>query len=490
MGLKKNLLYNSLLSFSQVAFPLISIPYLSRILRPEGLGQVSFIDSLSYYFVVIAEFGIVTYGIKQVSRLRNDREALGRLVSDLLSLHILVSLVSMAIYILTVFLLYRHIGDLRFVLFSLSFLAVNSFACEWYFLGREEFRFVSLRSFATRTLGLISIFLLVNDSGDSIIYYAIIICSAMANQAWNAWRLFREIPVSFRAVRWKPHLPHLRVTYLISLVYSIVLMLDNVLLQLVSVSAAVAFYAFAAKLVRLSGGLVTDALLVFYPRTISLAHRNEQEQLQVTVMQVSQLILLLTIPMGAGIFLLADQFTLVYFGEAFAPLAHNLKILSLYPLVKAYSLFLNKQILMTYDKEKLILRGLALGAFVFLVLAFPLCYYFADKGMSFAIMGSELTVLLYNMQAVQRLGTHLRVLEQRTALEALAGSLLFVPIVWAGQWIESGLLAIMAEVLACLAVYALFLFFIARNRIALHIAHSFFPTLSLFKTSNRETRNR
>ena len=474
MSLKKNLAYNFLLSLSQIAFPLISIPYIARVLDPEGIGKVSFIDSLTYYFIVIAEAGIVSYGIREVSRRRDKPSELKKLVSDLVSLHLLTSAISLILYIGLVALLYKKINDIRLILFSVSFLLVNAFSCEWYFWGTEKFRYITLRSLVTRLLGLASIFLLINEKGDYIIYYGIITVTAIANLIWNSAKLFADVDIGFKKIEWKKHVHYLIITYQISLVYSVVILLDNVFLQVLSTSAAVAYYAFAAKVVRISGALVTDALLVFYPRTVSLIFNKENEAFRHTVLRSSQLIVLITIPMAAGIFLLADQFTIVYFGNAFIPLSLNLKILALYPLLKAFSLFLNKQLLMPFDKEKLVLRGLWIGAIAFIVATIPLSYWFADKGTSMAVLFSEIAVLTSNIYCVEKLRLNIPAVDYRTALQAVAGSLLFLPVKYLGsRFIDDQLIRIIVEVVCCVSLYFIFIVFIIKNEMAVPFLRSF-----------------
>ena len=152
-GVKQNLFYNFLLSISQILVPLISIPYVSRILDPEGIGRVGFVDGFTYYFVVLAEAGIMVYGIREVARCRQDKQALGQLVNELLSLHIRSSLISLILYAGAVWFLWSKVGDIRLLYFSVAFLLVNAFACEWYFIGQERFRYIALRSILIRLGG-------------------------------------------------------------------------------------------------------------------------------------------------------------------------------------------------------------------------------------------------------------------------------------------------------------------------------------------------
>jgi O-antigen/teichoic acid export membrane protein len=458
VSVKKNLLYTFLLSFSQVAFPLLSIPYISRILSPDGIGRVGFIDSLTYYFIVIAEFGIVTYGIREVARKRGDPIGLKKLVSELLSLHLLTSFISIAIYLLLLFVFYRQVDEIRLVYFSLSFLLVNAFYCEWYFWGTEKFKYITIRSLITRLLGLASIFLLVNQTDDYVIYYGIITGTAAINLLWNFFRLSKEVGISFRNLQWRKHLSTVSVTYRISLVYSVVIMLDNVFLQLLSTSIAVAYYMFAAKIVRIASALVTDTLLVMYPRIVTQVFEKKTEAMQATVQQSAQIIVLTTIPMAAGMFLLADKLTLVYFGAAFLPLAVNLKILCLYPFLKAFGLFLNKQLLMPFDKEKLVLRGLTIGMIVFILFTIPLSYFYADKGMSISIMVSELAVVIMNVFYIRESGVKISKVVRSSFLHAVLGTLFFLPVIYLTEQVSPDLLVqLVAAMVLCILLYFAFL---------------------------------
>jgi O-antigen/teichoic acid export membrane protein len=458
VSLKKNLLYNFLLSASQVAFPLISIPYISRVLHPEGIGKVGFIDSLTSYFIVIAEFGIVTYGIREVSRKRDQPGELRILVSELVSLHVLTSAASAALYLLLQILLYPQVNNSLLLLISVSFLLTNALACEWYFWGTEKFKFITFRSLTTRVLGLASIFMLVKQPPDYIYYYAIIAGTAIVNLVWNFFKMRSEVGFSFRPVSWRKHIRAVLITYMISLVYSVVIMLDNVFLQMLSTSVAVAYFMMAAKVVRISGALITDTLLVFYPRTVYHAHKNEVEALQETVLYSARMIVLATIPMAAGIFLLAEKLTRVYLGETFLPLAANLKIMALYPFLKAYSLFLNKQLLMPFDRERLVLNGLLIGAVVFVLATIPLTHLWADKGTSMAIMLSELVVLIANFYYVQRLRTGLTLVDWKSMLQAVLGAALFAPIIHGVEKISPDLLLqLIVAIFFCILAYFVFL---------------------------------
>jgi O-antigen/teichoic acid export membrane protein len=466
-SLKKNLAYNYLLSFSQVFLPLISIPWVSRALDPDGIGRVGFIDSFTYYFITIAEFGIMVYGIRAVARVRHDKERLPKLVSELMALHVVSSSLALVLYIISVYSVWEKINDVRLLMFSLSFLLVNFFACEWYFLGMEEFKYITMRSLLTRIAGMVCIFLLINEREDYYIYYGIISCAAIVNSVWNNIILFRKLPISFRKVQWWKHIRYTWVTFLISLTYSVTLLLDNVLLRLMSTDAAVGYYSFSMKMAKTAALLLTDALLVFFPRIVSFIQEDKREQLNSIVLRTVQLIIVIAVPVCTGLFLLSHELVMVFLGEKFLPAVNNLRILSFFPILRGYNLFLSKQVLIPYNKERLYLISLACGAALFIPLTLVLSYLYADIGACYALLGAELLTLSLNYNYAKRTDPLLSLFDQKGFFQCLVCAALFFPVIMLLRfWLESSLVIIITSIAICATLYFASLTFVFRNEFA------------------------
>ncbi len=474
-SLKKNLVYNFLLSSSQLLLPLISIPYISRVLHPDGIGRVSFIDSFTYYFITVAEFGIMVYGTREIARVKGNMEERKKLVSELLALHVMSSLCALVLYLISVYFVWNKINDVRLLLFSLSFLLVNFFACEWYFFGMEEFKYITLRSLITRFAGLISIFILIKSSNDYYIYYAIIVLSAIANSIWNNILLFRQLPISFKGINWKKHIKYTWVTYLISIISSITLLLDNVLLRLMSTVDAVGLYAFSIKMAKVSSILMTDTLLVFFPRIVMLLKEENKDELQNVVLRNIQLLILFSLPICTGLFLLSDQLIVVFLGKGFLLAITDLKILAIYPFLKSYNLFLSKQILIPHNKERLFLKSLAISAVIFVALALPLSYYYADKGTCYAIVCSEIIALVINYYYAKSVNNFLKIFAWKSFFHALIGVIVFIPVIYlirrAGF---SEIVSLVLSVLTCFVLYLILEVFVIRNEFMVSAKNIFF----------------
>lgn len=446
--------------------PLISIPYISKVLHPEGVGRVSFIDSLSYCFVAIAEFGIVAYGIREIAQVRSDKKLLRKLVSELIILHCITSAFTLLFYGITVFVLWSGIGDIRLVYFSCLFLLINAFACEWYFWAFEKFGYITLRSFVSRLLAVIALLLLVKAPGDYYIYYCIIAMAAILNLLANFINVCRELGLTVKNIHWKRHVKYTMPTYLISLVYSIMLWFDNVLLSLVSTTAVVGIYALSIKMIRICTNLFTDMFLVLYPRTANLLHQDENKQLQQTISNSVQFIFVITIPASAGLFLLSEPLVKALLGVQFYEVMANLRILALLPLVKTYSLFLNKQILMSHGKDKLTLFSLVTGSGAYIVLMLLLSYMFNSRGACYAMALAELIILSINYRFVKKHFPEMKIFDSASLFQSLLASLLFIPVIWfLNRYVTSPVLVVLLSVIVCILLYFLFQWQIMKNKL-------------------------
>jgi len=445
--------------------PLISIPYISRVLNPEGVGRVSFIDSFTYYFLVMAEFGIVVYGIREVARVRDNKAALSKLVSELLSLHVISSLITVLVYSVAVYFAWHKIRDPRLLMFSFSFLLVNSFVCEWYYWGQERFKFITTRSLFTRIAGLVSIFILVREPDDYYLYYGIIVLAAIGNILLSIGTLISEIKISLKNLDLKKHIKRTWVTYSISLLYSISVMLDNVLLGLVAAASFVAFYAFAIKLIRLSSVALTDTLLVFFPHSVALLHANENDKFQEIILKSVRLIIMFSVPISAGVFLFSDQIVQVFFGASFQQIAADLRILSLVPILKCYNLFLSKQVLLAYDKEKLYVKSLITAGAIFIVSTLILSSVYKDIGACYAILGYEAILVLMNLFYARRVAPQLSLYDWRMLLISVAGVVLFLPVrYFFDKWAEVNGVSLATVILLCALLYLGYLWAVMQGR--------------------------
>lgn len=177
-----------------------------------------------------------------------------------------------------------------------------------------------------------------------------------------------------------------------------------------------------------------------------------------------QLLIFFSVPICAGVFLLAEPLVIIFLGEQFIPATDNLKILATFPLLKSYNLFLSKQILISHNREKLYLNGLLVTSIVFVILMLILSYKYADTGASYAIMSAEILLLVINYYYVRKTSTHLQVFDARTFIHSLIGASLFIPIVYLiRMMVPSPLPVLIISIGSCFIVYIIIQSFVIRN---------------------------
>jgi len=183
--MKKNYLFNLLLSVSNILFPILSFPYVSRIIGPTGIGKVQFVTTFAQYFSLIAALGIPIYGVREIAKSKHDKNKLSLVFSELTSIYLLTSLVLSAIYLALVFLFPFFKADRTLYLLSVMLVISGFSSIDWFYEGLEEFKTVALRSVVVRMISLALMFLLIRTSGDYFYYLLIIIFTTIANNAVN-----------------------------------------------------------------------------------------------------------------------------------------------------------------------------------------------------------------------------------------------------------------------------------------------------------------
>ena len=186
-SVRLNYLMNCILTASSMIFPLLSYPYVSRILQPDGMGKVAFANSIVSYFAMVAMLGIPTYGIRACAKVRDDKNQLSQLVWELLILNFATTLITCVLFGICIVLVPRFAQDkLLFVLMGSS-MFFQMLGVEWLFRALEEYSYITIRSLIFKIIALCMMFLFIADGEDYIIYgvltvAAIVGCVMMANR--------------------------------------------------------------------------------------------------------------------------------------------------------------------------------------------------------------------------------------------------------------------------------------------------------------------
>jgi len=215
--------------------------------------------------------------------------------------------------------------------------------------------------------------------------------------------------------------------------------------------------------VRIGSTVLTDSFLVFFPRIVSLSNEMKFDQLQQKLQLNIQFIILLAVPMGVGLFLVADELVAVFFGSKFLAIGINVRILSVYPLVKGVSLFLSNPILLAHNKERAYLKNLVCTSALFFILAFLLGSTMESAGICLAVVLTDLALVIANYVTVRRFFSY-SVFDLTTIVHAFLASLGFIPVILIiRHYVPTDLLRLTISMVCCMAIYGTILILLKNN---------------------------
>ena len=165
-SLKINAILNGMKGLLQVIFPLITFPYISRVLGVGNIGKYNFASSIVSYFLLLAALGIATYAIREGARIRNDRKLFNEFFSEIFSINIISTIVSYILLFICVTTVH-YFKSYEVLIFILSWqIFFTTISVEWVYSVYEDYLFITIRSFFFQCLSLILVFLLVRTSND------------------------------------------------------------------------------------------------------------------------------------------------------------------------------------------------------------------------------------------------------------------------------------------------------------------------------------
>ncbi|MDE7444058.1 MAG: flippase [Muribaculaceae bacterium] len=474
-SLKYNFALNVANTVVGLLFPLITFPYVSRVLEPDGIGLVQYFQSIIAYISLLCTLGIPIYAIREVARHQHDTISRNKLTIEILLLHLLLSVVGYII-VAVLFLLADSISanTTLFLILSIS-IFLNTIGAIWFFQAIEDFTYITVRSLLVRVASAILLFTMVKSSNDVIPYAIITVAADAGNNIFNVFRLrkfIRHTHIPISELNLKRHLiPALRV-FILNLITSIYINLDSVMLGAISTDSAVGYYTAATRITKAILGIVTALGVTLLPRLSGFLANGKLSEFHSTEKKALDFTILMTIPLTAGLILVAPQLIPVFSGDAYTPAILTLQIIAPTILFIGISTVVGMQILYSQGKEHLVIIATACGALVNLCLNIWLIPQLAQNGAAYGTVVAEFTVTLV-MLIIGRKYIHYKFLRHKN----LYLTLLFTAISLIGGYyaVSMASLSLFKHLLLQISVSVclyLLLLIISRNEFAISLISS------------------
>ncbi len=396
-NIKTNYAYNLINTVSGLLFPLLTFPYAARVLLADGVGQVQFFSSIISYIALFSGLGIPLYAIREIAKHKDNADMQARTAAEILLLHLCLTLIGYAIVAVLCLSVNQIKEDIPlFLVLSLQ-LVFTVIGCEWFYQGIEEFRYITIRNLIVKTVAAACLFLIVKDKDDLMQYAAYTVIGTVGNNVFNFIRLrkyLRHRTGSLSGLNIIRHIrPALRI-FALNLISSIYVNLDTVMLGFLSGATAVGYYTGATKLTRMLLSIITALGTVMIPKMSHLHASGNREEFNRLAGKSLSFVNFLSLPMAAGLAILAPSLIHIFCGPSYGPAATTLSLIS--PIIFFISLsnVTGIQILYPQGKERLIIISTLSGAVLNLILNFLLIPRFRQDGAAIATVAAEMTVTL------------------------------------------------------------------------------------------------
>lgn len=459
-SVKRNFLFNILLVISNIVFPVLVFPYIARILGPQGLGNAHFALQFSRYFVTVASLGIPIYGMREVAKVKNKKQKLNKLVSELLLLNIITAFVSTLVYVIVLY----SSGTLQqnTDLFAIAALQVllGFLAIDWLFAGLEDFKIITIRSLTIRLVTVVFLLIFVKTEDDVFSYLLISILSILCGHLWNLFYAFTKVKFSFKSINIAHHLKPILIIFLMNVCIAMYTIFDTVWVGFLSTAASVGMYISAIKLSKIGIPIVSALGTVLLPRSARTFAANIQNPAH---LQTSfNFIVDLAMPIGVGMFLLAPELLQVFSGKAFSGAETAMRMLSFLPLFIGLSNLFGMQILSASGNDVLVLKSVFVGMIIHVLLNLLLVPIYAHNGAALSILITEVLVTLVTFYfAYQKFNIKFNL---NRLFNDLLLCLIFVPIIWMiKELVNIPSMVIVFSLSSCAALYIMAQYVIFKN---------------------------
>ncbi len=399
-SIKRNYIYNVIYQILLLVTPLITTPYLSRVLGADSIGKYSYVNSISAYFTMFATLGITTYGQREISYIQQDRGKRSITLWEIKSVQIVTSLIAAAAYVLFAL---SQTDSLFYLVFLFNILAVAA-DVTWFFQGLEEFGRIVLRNVIFKVISILCIFLFVKTRENLLLYgLDLTLVSFLSNVSfWFDLPKYVDKP---KKGTLKP-LRHIRtiITFFIpTIAVEIYTVLDKTMIGVITQDPFEnGYYEQALKVSKMALTLVTSLGTVMLPRIGRHFQNGEQGAVQSLIYRAYRFVWLLGIPLCLGLIGISDNFVPWFFGNGFLKVVPLLCILSFLILAIGINNVTGIQYLIPTKRQNLYTLTVITGAAVNFCLNMVLIRFMGAMGAAVASVAAETVIAILQLWIIRK----------------------------------------------------------------------------------------
>ncbi|SNR60922.1 flippase [Desulfurobacterium atlanticum] len=412
---KKRLLENFIsLSFLQGAnyiLPLITLPYLVRVLGPEKFGLIAFAQAFIQYFNILTDYGFNLSATREISIHRENKEKIAEIFSSVMIIKFALLILSFIIMTIIVFSFEKFRKDWLVYYLTFGMVVGQVLFPIWFFQGMERMKYITFLNITAKLIFTVAIFIFVHKVSD---YFYVPLLNSLGfciAGILALWIIFRNFNLSFKVPKFitiKYQLKEGWYIFISTVAISLYTISNTFILGLFTNNTVVGYYSAAEKIVKAVQGLLAPLSQTIYPYISKLVKESEEKGLKF-IQKVTFIIGGISFLLSLILFFFADLIVKILLGNKYEASIVVLRILAFLPFIIALSNIFGIQTMLTFNYKKAFSKILITASIINIFLAFVLVPLYQHIGISFAVLISEIFVTVSMFSYLQKKG--IKVLE-------------------------------------------------------------------------------
>ncbi len=450
-SITKNYMYNLIYQMLVLILPLITTPYISRVLGAENIGIYSYTISISTYFILFGSLGIAMYGQREIAYLQEKKEAYSKTFWEIVILRFITMAISIAIFCITFVKGEQY--QTYYAILVLELFA-NCLDISWFFAGLEEFKKTVIRNIAVKIISIICIFLFIKTQDDLVYYFVIYVLSTMIGNV-SLWAYLPKYlkKVKFSSLNVVKHLKPTIALFIPQIAMQIYTVLDKVMIGTIIIDKAeVGFYEQSQKVVKMLLAIVTSLGTVMLPRMANAFVGSDREKISGYMKKSFNFVFLIAFPIIFGIIAVSDSFVPIFFGNGYARVSLLIKVISPIILIIGLSNVIGIQYLLPTKRQTEFTVSVIVGAVINFIVNMLLIRTYGALGASIGTVIAEIFVTLVQFVFVRN-DFNIKEIIKLSTKYVISAIVMFIACSVIGMLINNNLYSIIIQVLVGILTY-------------------------------------
>lgn len=351
---KANTIYNLIKTSSTILYPLITFPYITRVLMVDNVGKVNFGESIISYISLLASLGISTYAIRECAKTKNDRYALETVASQIFSINLLTTIIAY-IVLLVLLIVAKPLADYRLLIVILSInIIFSTLGADWLNMAMEDLKYVTIRTVLSNFIAIVMMLLFVKKPDDYMIYAGITVLSTSMGNISNIFYRRKYCHLFFTTnIDWTKHLPKILLLFSMLISQTIYCNSDITIIGLLCGDYEVGIYSVAVKVYNLVNFIIASIALVVMPQLSFWYTKKDYIEINKILRYAFGFIAILGIPCLVGMNVIAEGIVQIIAGNQYIESVKVIHILSLALACSLIGGFIGNIILIPSGREKI-----------------------------------------------------------------------------------------------------------------------------------------